>query len=54
MKTLDLFNCEVTQADDYRTKAFETLPQLKFLDGFDREDKEADESDEEGLGDEGK
>jgi len=52
LKTLDLFNCEVTQADDYRTKAFETLPQLRFLDGFDREDKEADESDEEGLGDE--
>jgi hypothetical protein len=51
LKALDLFNCEVTQADDYRPKAFETLPQLKYLDGFDRDDKEADESDEEGLGD---
>jgi len=52
LKSLDLFNCEVTQADDYRTKSFDTLPQLKYLDGFDREDKEADESSEDGLGDE--
>jgi hypothetical protein len=51
LKTLDLFNCEVTQADDYRSKLFKTLSQLKYLDGFDRDDKEADESDEDGLGD---
>jgi len=51
LKSLDLFNCEVTQADDYRLKSFKTIPQLKYLDGFDRDDKEADESDEDGLGD---
>jgi len=51
LKSLDLFNCEVTQADDYRTKSFKTIPQLKYLDGFDRDDKEADDSDEEALED---
>lgn len=53
MKSLDLFNCDVTQVDDYRTKVFETLTQMKYLDGFDREDKEGDDSDEEGLGEDG-
>jgi len=51
LKSLDLFNCEITtNVEAYRKKTFETLPQLKFLDGFDKEDREADESDEDGLG----
>ncbi|XP_061185401.1 acidic leucine-rich nuclear phosphoprotein 32 family member E-like isoform X2 [Saccostrea echinata] len=48
LKHLDLFNCEVTQLDDYREQVFELLPNLKFLDGFDRNDKEADEDEEDG------
>jgi len=52
LKSLDLFNCELTTAETYRKKTFEALPQLKFLDGFDIDEKEADESDEDGLGSE--
>jgi len=51
LKNLDLFNCEVTQVDNYRDKVFQLIPDLKYLDGFDREDKEAEDSeaDEEDL-----
>jgi len=52
LKSLDLFNCDITNTETYRKKTFEALPQLKFLDGFDKDDKEADESDEDGLGSE--
>ena len=46
---MDLFNCEVTSTENYRDEVFKLLPQLKYLDGFDVEDKEADDSDDEGL-----
>jgi len=51
LKTLDLFNCEVTSQDGYREKVFVLLPHLKYLDGFDKDEKECDDS-EDGLGDE--
>lgn len=35
LRDLDLFNCAVTQTDDYRKGLFELLPNLKYLDGFD-------------------
>jgi len=44
LKNLDLFNCDVTQMENYRDKLFGLIPSLKFLDGFDREDKEAEDS----------
>jgi len=47
LKSLDLFNCEVTSEKDYRPKVFEMIPQLKFLDGADRDDKEMEESESE-------
>lgn len=47
MRNLDLFNCDVTQIDDYREKIFKLLPQLKFLDGFDQNEQEEDEFEEE-------
>lgn len=47
LKSLDLFNCELTTQDGYREKVFGLLPQLKFLDGFDANDKECDDSDDE-------
>lgn len=50
LKSLDLFNCEVTSVENYREKVFELITQLKYLDGFDSEDREAEES-EDGLGD---
>lgn len=48
LKTLDLFNNEVTSIEDYREKLFKLLPSLKYLDGFDVREQEADESEQEG------
>ncbi|XP_061029951.1 acidic leucine-rich nuclear phosphoprotein 32 family member B-like [Eubalaena glacialis] len=47
LKSLDLFNCEVTNLNDYRESVFKLLPQLTYLDGYDREDSEAPDSDAE-------
>ena len=35
LKDLDLFNCPVTESDEYREGLFSMLPTLKYLDGFD-------------------
>lgn len=48
---MDLFNCEVTNLNDYRESAFKLLPQLTYLDGYDMEDREASDSDGEVDGD---
>ena len=32
---LDLFNCAVTEIENYRESCFELLANLKYLDGFD-------------------
>ncbi|XP_048359422.1 acidic leucine-rich nuclear phosphoprotein 32 family member B isoform X2 [Sphaerodactylus townsendi] len=45
LKSLDLFNCEVTNLNDYRESVFKLLPQLTYLDGYDQKDKEASDSD---------
>ncbi|XP_046873577.1 acidic leucine-rich nuclear phosphoprotein 32 family member D-like isoform X2 [Hypomesus transpacificus] len=50
LKSLDLFNCEVTNLGDYRESIFKLLPQLTYLDGYDIEDCEASDSDSEGDG----
>ncbi|XP_053574474.1 acidic leucine-rich nuclear phosphoprotein 32 family member A isoform X2 [Bombina bombina] len=47
LKSLDLFNCEVTNLNDYRENVFKLLPQLTYLDGYDRNEKEAPDSDAE-------
>ncbi|XP_029622184.1 acidic leucine-rich nuclear phosphoprotein 32 family member B isoform X4 [Salmo trutta] len=58
LKSLDLFNCEVTNLNDYRESVFKLLPQLTYLDGYDVEDREAadvdgvDDDDEGGAKDE--
>jgi len=44
LKSLDLFNCEVTNLNDYRDSVFKLLPQLTYLDGYDMEDQEASDS----------
>ncbi|XP_029436992.1 acidic leucine-rich nuclear phosphoprotein 32 family member E isoform X2 [Rhinatrema bivittatum] len=46
LKSLDLFNCEITNLEDYRESIFELLSQITFLDGFDQEDNEAPDSEE--------
>lgn len=53
LKSLDLFNCPVTTEEKYRDKVFDLLPQLKFLDGLDREENNEEEmSDDEEVEDE--
>lgn len=55
LKSLDLFNCEITNLEDYRESIFELLQQITYLDGFDQEDNEApdtEDDDEEEDGDE--
>lgn len=47
LKVLDLFNNEVTSTDSYREKLFALIPSLKYLDGFDAQDKEAPDSEDE-------
>ncbi|RUS68966.1 hypothetical protein EGW08_023272, partial [Elysia chlorotica] len=45
LTSLDLFNCEVTNNEQYREKVFAKLPQIVYLDGFDREEKEQEDVD---------
>ncbi|CAL7933653.1 unnamed protein product [Xylocopa violacea] len=44
LKSLDLFNNEVTNLDNYREKVFSLIPSLRCLDGFDTDDCEVDDS----------
>lgn len=44
LKNLDLFNCEVTSIENYRDRVFELILSLKYLDGYDRDEKEAEDS----------
>lgn len=34
LKSLDLFNNEVTNMDNYREKVFNLIPSLRYLDGY--------------------
>ncbi|XP_046650890.1 acidic leucine-rich nuclear phosphoprotein 32 family member A-like [Daphnia pulicaria] len=43
LRSLDLFNCDVTTREDYREKVFQFLPSLKYLDGYDCDDREAED-----------
>jgi len=47
LRSIDLFNCEVTNVNDYREKVFEQLKTLTYLDGYDRNNMEAEEDDDE-------
>uniref|UniRef100_A0A914IDL6 Uncharacterized protein n=1 Tax=Globodera rostochiensis TaxID=31243 RepID=A0A914IDL6_GLORO len=42
LAALDLFDCAITESPEYRTKVFSLIPQLKYLDGFDINDVEAE------------
>ena len=46
LRNLDLFNFEVTNTDDYRDKVFELLEGLVYLDGYDRNEQEAEEDED--------
>ncbi|TTT79194.1 Acidic leucine-rich nuclear phosphoprotein 32 family member B [Bagarius yarrelli] len=49
LKSLDLFNCEVTNLNGYRESVFKLLPQLTYLDGYDAKDREASDSEVDGV-----
>uniref|UniRef100_A0A0B6ZV11 U2A'/phosphoprotein 32 family A C-terminal domain-containing protein n=1 Tax=Arion vulgaris TaxID=1028688 RepID=A0A0B6ZV11_9EUPU len=45
LQSLDLFNCEVTNNEQYREKVFAKLSQITYLDGFDRDENEQEDVD---------
>lgn len=47
LRNLDLFNNDVTNIEDYRNKVFALHPSLKYLDGYDKQDREGEDSDAE-------
>lgn len=49
LEVLDLFNNEVTSAENYRQNVFRLIPSLKFLDGFDKDENEAPSDDEDEI-----
>ncbi|XP_053977247.1 acidic leucine-rich nuclear phosphoprotein 32 family member A-like [Hylaeus anthracinus] len=44
LKNLDFFNNEVTNLDNYREKVFSLIPSLRYLDGFDIDEHEVDDT----------
>ena len=46
LQTLELYNCDVTQTDEYRDKIFELLDSVLYVDGFDRDGEPAPDEDE--------
>ncbi|XP_077446466.1 acidic leucine-rich nuclear phosphoprotein 32 family member A isoform X2 [Stigmatopora argus] len=42
LKSLELFSCEVTNLSEYRDGVFKLLPQLIYLDGYDKDDRDSD------------
>jgi len=50
--SLDLYDCEVTSKENYRQQVFKLLPGLKYLDNFDCDMKERNDSDDEESEDE--
>lgn len=44
LRSLDLFNNEVTNVDNYREKVFSLISSLRYLDGFDTDDREVEDS----------
>ena len=47
---MDLFNNDICNLDDFRSKVFKLLPSLKYLDDADADENEEDDSDGEQNG----
>lgn len=45
--SLDLYNCPITSLEEYRSKAFELLTSLQFLDGINEKGEEIESEGEE-------
>jgi len=41
LKTLELLNCEIASIENYREQIFKLLPNLKYLDGLDKDGNES-------------
>jgi len=52
LRDLDLYNCAVTNVPNYRAELFDMLPELKWLDGYDRNEREKDDEEDEDDDDE--
>jgi len=50
---LELLNTPISEQEKYRSQVFALLPQLKVIDGQDKDGNEAPSSDEDGEGEEG-
>jgi hypothetical protein len=46
LQTLEVFNCDIAQSEDYRSKIFDLLPNVVYVDGFDRDGEVAPDDDE--------
>ncbi|XP_058791069.1 acidic leucine-rich nuclear phosphoprotein 32 family member A [Phymastichus coffea] len=46
LKSLDLFNNEATNMDNYREKVFSLIPSLRYLDGYDIDEREVESEDD--------
>ena len=52
LQAVDLYDCPLTEKEGYREQIFQVLPSLKYLDGFDINNEEADHLDMSGDEDE--
>jgi len=43
LRALDIFDCPIADTEGYRNIVFDKIPKLKFLNGFDINDEEADD-----------
>lgn len=43
LQALDIFDCPLTETEGYRQEVFAAIPSLKYLDGFDVNDEEAED-----------
>lgn len=43
LQAVDIYDCPLTEKEGYRENVFKVLPSLKFLDGFDINNEEADD-----------
>ena len=46
LQTLELFNCDLAQSEEYRDKIFDMLESVLYVDGFDRDGEPAPDEDE--------
>jgi hypothetical protein len=48
LTALDIFDCPLAEIENHRNEIFEAIPNLKFLNGFDINDEEAEDLSDDG------